>query len=615
MELKDDFKNNKLPLKNDSINPNFISEKILINDKNNNQEEVFDFYESFEKEQKKESEKDRDLGNDKKVLDFLAKASINKIMLINSLPRKKVIIENSNEENGSSIEKKLEEDLFPDDEGEEKSDENYITDLNPKDEIKNIKNKSIREINENIFHFISEENNKKINGYDVDKENIKKTNNLIRTCSYNDKDININENLSNKYILSFFYLTTEHLKEELLHDHSFYSDFSNSHNYIPKFSLQLNYDESNNNINTIQPFAPNNNFKNIEENQIQQLFYNNIQKKINFNSNNYNQRNKNYIFNNKIPNNNEMNNNNNFYPNIEDLLNFKEFLNYANKQVHLNLDINNNKFHTNTSQKNIMLPKKYFGNLKRSDICEEVINNNKKMSFKNDDIHLKDNIAQNTNNIDNINFTINLYNIDNNKKYINLKNKIDKIQNSKKAVQININQNEIKSQMNNISYKNYYDNFNSNNYTTKMFGRLGWICFHCNNFNFNTRKNCNRCYAIKTPKIMGQSFRENRKIRKKKKLDWICLNCKNINYSFRKICNRCDLEKKEDAPLIYCEHNQKINYNTIAILLNNFGKRQNCLTNNSVNNNNINNFINNNKNKNNYINYDDSVNVNNISYD
>ena len=67
--------------------------------------------------------------------------------------------------------------------------------------------------------------------------------------------------------------------------------------------------------------------------------------------------------------------------------------------------------------------------------------------------------------------------------------------------------------------------------------------------------------------------------------------------------------------MIYCEHNQKINYNTIAILLNNFGKRQNCLTNNGVNNNNINNFINNNKNKNNYINYDDSVNVNNISYD
>ena len=37
-------------------------------------------------------------------------------------------------------------------------------------------------------------------------------------------------------------------------------------------------------------------------------------------------------------------------------------------------------------------------------------------------------------------------------------------------------------------------------YTIEMFGRRGWICELCNNFNYETRKKCNRCHINKKPK-------------------------------------------------------------------------------------------------------------------
>ncbi|MCQ2820384.1 MAG: hypothetical protein MJ252_24225 [archaeon] len=37
-------------------------------------------------------------------------------------------------------------------------------------------------------------------------------------------------------------------------------------------------------------------------------------------------------------------------------------------------------------------------------------------------------------------------------------------------------------------------------YITEMFGRKGWICGCCNNFNYYTRNKCNRCSLPKTPK-------------------------------------------------------------------------------------------------------------------
>ena len=41
-------------------------------------------------------------------------------------------------------------------------------------------------------------------------------------------------------------------------------------------------------------------------------------------------------------------------------------------------------------------------------------------------------------------------------------------------------------------------------YLVKMFGRTGWICLCCENFNFETRNKCNRCGLKKNPKKIDE---------------------------------------------------------------------------------------------------------------
>ena len=108
------------------------------------------------------------------------------------------------------------------------------------------------------------------------------------------------------------------------------------------------------------------------------------------------------------------------------------------------------------------------------------------------------------------------------------------------------------------------------NYLVEMFGKKGWICILCNNFNYETRVKCNRCGARKKPKkfvesksekdleikeikddrddkedkeIMGTKDMKGKKEKHNKKGDWVCSNCKNLNYSFRTVCNRCRIPK------------------------------------------------------------------------
>ena len=107
-----------------------------------------------------------------------------------------------------------------------------------------------------------------------------------------------------------------------------------------------------------------------------------------------------------------------------------------------------------------------------------------------------------------------------------------------------------------ISLGKEKNNLNKKNYLITMFGKLGWICHHCNNFNFETRNICNRCKTIKTPKTTEEINEEKKidKIMKKKmrekKVDWFCPNCYNINYGFRKFCNRCKIERKKEFPSV-----------------------------------------------------------------
>ena len=106
-------------------------------------------------------------------------------------------------------------------------------------------------------------------------------------------------------------------------------------------------------------------------------------------------------------------------------------------------------------------------------------------------------------------------------------------------------------------------------YTVEMFGRRGWICEGCNNFNYESRKKCNRCKIPKKPlkktvildnkgnKIIDNIMNTNHKD------DWNCYNCGNVNYAFRLNCNRCQC-KRENFP-----NNENETENKAAINLEN----------------------------------------------
>ena len=91
------------------------------------------------------------------------------------------------------------------------------------------------------------------------------------------------------------------------------------------------------------------------------------------------------------------------------------------------------------------------------------------------------------------------------------------------------------------------DEDDNEEYILEMFGRKGWICKLCNNFNYETRFKCNRCGILKTPKKLADIKQRNAEERDKEG-DWSCIYCKNLNYSFRSICNRCKIPK---TPIIY----------------------------------------------------------------
>lgn len=685
--FSNNFKEHKIPSDNYPANLNFISGKIInISD---NTQGLNTFYAPSAKEKEKERQL---LNTGEMVGDFLLKNFINKMTLVNSIPqqklhKKRVIMENSFQEKEESFEEKVQKDIFPYVNKKKENDNNNREDLNHRDENKNIKNKNKKK----SVKFKSEENNEK-------KEDIKIAYNHNRTFSNNIKDINNNQILNINYILSFFELTSKHLKEELEHDHTYYSDYHNSQNYIPKLTFELNgnkifynYNEKKNNIlknienkqsnnknldisqkifffiyEQMNSFKNNNrkNNENISNNKCSNDFEANIinnhdeilynsknERKINIQKestkdekiktykenndniqsfisknysknksfNQYNQTQK--IFNNKFPNNNnninfQRNENNkfninlsnynenskkNFKQNGEDLEHSNNILKNTNNQFLFNEDESNCKFNRNTKQKNLILPKK----------CEEGIilnmndsehnTNNQERSFQSINNQLKDSIPRNSNNMNNINDYINLYNINYNYNYINLINPIKKNQSPNRVEQANSEENDLTPQLNSILRNNQINYLNPNDYIVKMFGRFGWVCRICNNFNYETRIKCNRCHKMKAPKMKKEIFNGigKRKTKKKnvKKFDWFCLNCQNINYSFRENCYKCKIGKKNEYfPSKYLVPNKKINDdNTRIMLMKTFDEMKICLNNNE-NHDNINNFVNNNKN-------------------
>ena len=351
-------------------------------------------------------------------------------------------------------------------------------------------------------------------------------------------------------------------------------------NYLEEmFHQKDNFEFNNENISTLYPYNLENSIEIHENNSNKQC----IRNKEFFDNNFINQEFK--LLENDINNNKDSILKNKFINKINITEN-----NYSNK-FGLNFNkINNNNENGDGGDINI----KNLEYINEPNFEEYFIElNNQQSNYENNN-----NLYNMTNNLNNQNRNIN-YCINNkiiNHYYINFINPV----NQNKSIS-SLNNNEIPQtqDMTNINISSFgidKDDLNPEDYLIKMFDKLGWICRLCDNFNFETRKICNRCKAVKTPKTKEEinkkkEINKNKKKIKRRKTDWLCLNCENLNYSFRKFCNRCKIERKEEFPSIYLEPYEKLNgKNNNIILMKNFNEIQNSLNknfNNSSNNNNI----------------------------
>ena len=399
------------------------------NHDNNSQQKLYVSYNQPKQLMEKDIENEEGIENKQKIANSLDKDHFNNMGHISqqNLPEKRVV------KKEKSLKKEEKKDSPPNINEEEESDGYYIEDLNAICEKK---------INKKIAHFKSEENIEKNNNYErIVEKNNKKNNNLNKTFSDNTKGTNIKENLNNSHIQSFFYLTTKHLEEELKPILSYYSNFKNSHNYIPKFTLKFDYNE--NNINS----KGQNNIisKNNESIQNESLNFDinpnkifEVNKQINIDKNN-NEKINESIFNN----NNESDIKTNIINNYDDIVNNsknenkinfgeqnqkKEKMNLEKKNInniksfvpkksfknidenqnkklsnsidkHIFSNIDSRKFYTNTIQNHLSIPHTYYGYLRLNTNYRMHNKNYEQMSFINTNGQFNGKIPRNSNNM------------------------------------------------------------------------------------------------------------------------------------------------------------------------------------------------------------------------
>lgn len=167
-----------------------------------------------------------------------------------------------------------------------------------------------------------------------------------------------------------------------------------------------------------------------------------------------------------------------------------------------------------------------------------------------DNFYLKESIYNN-----NTNSNKNVISINENTKLDNFKNQYTLINNNNKFMKGMINSTNI--------------NFITPIFSNKKFGKKGWICPYCNNYNYEKRIKCNICKQSKNIinnkiKSKGNGIGElnifDGKINNlfsERESDWICFNCKNLNFGFRFYCNRCKLSRIDSQKLML------LNYHSI----------------------------------------------------
>ena len=225
----------------------------------------------------------------------------------------------------------------------------------------------------------------------------------------------------------------------------------------------------------------------------------------------------------------------------------------------LNLEKNFNISYINKSSKNFVLKNKM------NFIAKNQFNNNNiyNVNYINNCINKKNNmfkydINNEYNNFNNLfinksmNFNYNLlnksYSYFNNNDLFKINNNINNSKAKPKEFFVKISEeSSIKDKGTDLSKDN--NKFNVDDSLVIMFGRRGWVCQFCNNFNYETRIKCNRCGIKKTPKKVSKNFQKSEKYSKKGE-DWICAYCSNLNYSFRTVCNRCNIKLSENNKIL-----------------------------------------------------------------
>ena len=391
-------------------------------------------------------------------------------------------------------------------------------------------------------NFVSKSSFKKMDKFDK-----KSMPNIIDNCNWPSE----NNNIFN-YILYYYESTYEYLRKRpdyIVNTFNWKNskNFKNINNSFSSSDLNPynsdknvnQFDKKKNRINSNKEIKVKNNRTN-DDNNVSSNFL--IINNININHNNYDIKNDNdhnyYI--------NSINENEDQVKNEYFWLNNLSLLNQRKANIQFNNSINN---YVNNSRQG-------FKNLSFLNVNNNIINYTASQSNIDNRIFNPSNFNQYINN--------NQSNIVNN--YINLSQ-------TQKSEIIKSNENILNLEKNIRSINHPEDNclLEPEEYLIKMFGRIGWVCILCDNFNYETRYKCNKCGFPKRPKKFIEITKKDGKIsyiKYNKTTDWFCKNCHNLNYSFRKVCNRCKATKPTEnseivVPLSGIANNSSIIPNNI----------------------------------------------------